>query len=284
MERLSKMKELLKPGIYQDISAEDYHALPYLGSSTLKRFKSNPLASQQPFASSPSMELGTAIHLLALEGKAAFDAVYYVADIPCPEGQNPKGWKSTNRYKEALAIMFEANQGKTALTLEQIEAVNGMNLSLRDHPTSSMMLNRGNNEVTVIWQDEATGLMCKARPDDYHNSVASDLKSCADIEKFPRDIYYRHYDIQGAFYTEGLEANQEQVEAFCFIAVQSTSTYPVRVGYLSPDHMQSAQKEMRRLMGLYAQCKERNVWPNYAIPTHIFSLDDLSPNELLEVW
>lgn len=266
----------MNPGIYKDISEKDYHALPYLGSSTLKRFKFNPYASQQPFEASDaltkSMQLGSATHKLVLEGRQAYEANYAIS---------PKFNMRTNAGK-AEAEAFYATASKNIIDADQAEAVEGMAKSLLDHPASKLMLNKGANEVTVIWQDETTGLMCKARPDDYSNGVAMDLKTCSDVSKFQWSIRDLAYDIQAAHYTEGLVQNGAECEAFVFIAVQSSKTYPVRVGQLTPEHITYAKAEWSRLMGLYVQCQESGIWPNYTIPSHVFDINQLTASDLME--
>lgn len=268
----------MKPGIYRNIPEAEYHALPYLGSTTMKAFKKNALSSQIPFEPSDllqkTLDLGSATHMLSLEGREAFDRKFFVA---------PECDKRTTAGKQMWEMIKAHAAGRTLLDKAQGEAVEGMVKSLYDNEASKIMLNRGANEVTCIWQDKETGIMCKARPDDYSNDCAMDLKTCSDIQWFHRDIYKYGYEIQDAHYSEGLIQNGAPVDIFYFIAVQSSGTFPVRVGHLTYEHREAAKQEWRRLLNLYAECKSKG-FPNIKIPEHIYSLDQLTANDLVEEW
>jgi len=197
---------------------------------------------------------------------------------------DPEGWKNTNIYKDLAADVVNDADGRTIITPEQWEAVQGIDKSLREHPATKQMIGRGFNELSLVWIDEATGMTCKARLDDYFNGIPSDLKTTNDVTWFHRDIYKRGYELQAAWYSNGCIANDLEVNYFCFLAAQTTETFPVRVGYIQPDKLIAAQAEVGRLLGLIKECRERDVWPNYKIPGHIYSLDQLTAGDLLEEW
>src|SRR6185369_1261359 len=120
----------------------------------------------------------------------------------------------------------------------------------REHPTTSIMLNRGFNELTIIWQDPATGTKCMCKLDDYYDGIPSDLKSSNDISYFHRNLYKMNYHIGAGHYVNGCLAVGLPARYFCFLAAQTTATYPVRVGYLNPERLVQAQAECSRLLGL----------------------------------
>ena len=277
------------PGVYQNIPASIYHSWEAVSSTFIKGFALNPFAAKNvPFKDTPSTILGSACHVFTLEGRDAFNKEYFVLeDIPCPEGQNPKGWKNTNLYKEKKQIQELEADGRTVLTSEQGEKVRGVDRSLREHPTTSKMLNRGFNELSLVWIDESTGMKCKARLDDYFNGIPSDLKTCNDVEWFHRDIYRMRYNLQGGHYFTGAEVCGLNPPYFCFLAAQTDETYPVRCGYIDPDKMTVAVAEVHRLLGLIRECQERDFWPNYRLPAEVHTLDQwekISASALLEEW
>ena len=276
----------MKDGIYHDIPEAEYHKLPCLSSTFIKAYSKNPYAAKHlPFKGSPASVLGSCVHKYVLEGKEAFDAEYFaLQEFACPEGQNPKGWKSTTKYKELVAMAEMEADGRITISNDQWNIVQGVDASLRKHGLSSQILNRGANELSLIWTDEATGLKCKARLDDYFEGVPSDLKTSNDVEWFHRDIYKRNYHLQAAWYTMGCEANRLPVNYFCFIAAQTTDTFPIRVGYINPDKLIEAKQEVSRLVGLIKESRERDYYPNYAPPVHIYSWDQMTAADLLEEW
>lgn len=175
-------------------------------------------------------------------------------------------------------------------SLEGIEPINypevayGADKSLRKHDMSKIMLNRGCNELSLVWVDEDSGLTCKARLDDYYDGVPSDLKSCSQIEWFHRDLYKMKYNLQFGHYTNGTLANDLPVRYFCCVAVQTSDPFPVRTGYLQPDKLEEARVEVRRILGLIKESRERDYWPNFPPPKQIHSWDQMTPADLLEEW
>ena len=164
------------------------------------------------------------------------------------------------------------------------EEAQGVNKSLRSHPIASQMLNRGCNEMSLVWVDQESGLTCKARLDDYFEAIPSDLKTCSDVTWFHRDLYKKNYHLQAGHYTSGCRANALPVDYFCFLAAQTKDTFPVRVGFIKPERLELAILEVGRLLVLIKECQERNQWPNFKIPEHVMSLDQLLPSDLLEEW
>jgi len=287
--------EMITPsaGIYKNIPASVYFSWPAINSSFIKAYSVNPYAAKFcPFRGSAFTDLGGGSHAYSLEGAEAFDKEYFVMpDIPCPEGNNPKGWKNTNDYRELVAEYDSQVNGRVVLNQEQWEAIKGIDASLRAHPMAKRMLNRGCNELSIVWVDPGTGMTCKARLDDYYDGVPSDLKTASDILWFQSDIYKRKYHLQGAHYTSGLLANDLPVDYFVFIAAQTTETYPIRTGYIQPGKLADAQLEVDRLLGLIKQSFERDFWPNLRPPTllsdgiHPFeSWDQLTAENTLEEW
>lgn len=282
---------LLGPGIFKNIPEGYYHSLPFIGSSTLKKFAVNPSTCHDPVTGIPPV--GSASHAYSLEGVEAFNSLYATApEFPCPEGQNPKGWKNTNLYKEKWGNFLLENSGKIVLNSEEGTAVLGMDKSLRDHPVTKRIMNRGANELTVISIDPETGLYCKARIDDYPgDGIANDYKTTNSLASFI-GIYKRlRYSIQAGHYVNVLEANGESIKAFVFCVAEFNEPYGVRTGRIGMpedenqiDRLQASRDEARRLLVLYKQCREMNFWPNFEIPRHIFDINQIQAHDLLEDW
>jgi hypothetical protein len=112
------------------------------------------------------------------------------------------------------------------------ERIQKMTKSVRRHPGASLFLNMaGAAEESFYWIDEATGLLCKCRP-DYRipeRRILVDLKSCEDAspEAFARTIFNYTYYIQAGFYLDGVsQVLAEPYRTFIFIAVEKTPPYP----------------------------------------------------------
>lgn len=281
------------PGIYLNIPAETYHALDAVSSTKLKRFRNLPSTCLDPFIDTWESTLGSASHAYSIEGKEVFDAQYVVApEFPPPADFAGKVWKSTKDYKNQVAE-FEAKMigsGRTVLDAEQGAAVLGLDASLRTNPASRrFMESKSLGELTVIWHDPGTGLLAKARIDWLLDGIPTDYKTTAQIDRFYSQILNLAYFTQGAHYSMGLIAHGVEVKSFCFLVGETSGIYRIRTGFLGGgesgrEWLDFAIDDTARLIGLFKECTERNYFPNFKLPAHIFSLDQIQPFDLMEEW
>jgi len=279
------------PGIYPGVPSDTYHTINALGSTTIKNYRKNPATCRDPFDIGKRdrfLIVGDASHALSLEGGSAFATRYAVApEFPCPAGQNPKGWKNTNVYKELVANFEASIIGKVRLSAEEGLAVTSLDTELRSHPMGSTFMETGADELTVIWVQvlpDGREVKCKARIDWFRQGVPSDYKTTARIDRILWSMAELNYDVQAGHYSNGLIANGEAVKAFGFIFGETAAPFRLRTGLLSERSLQWAQHEAVRLIGLYLESVERDFWPNFTVPEHIFSYDQLQPYDLLEEW
>jgi hypothetical protein len=281
------------PGIYLNIPAAQYHALDAVSSSKLKRFRNLPSTCLDAFTDTWESTLGSASHAYSIEGKEVFDAQYVVApEFVPPADFAGKIWKATSAYKNQVAE-FEARMigtGRTILDAEQGAAVLGLDASLRSNPASRRFMEAESvGELSVIWVDAGTGMLCKARVDWLLDSIPTDYKTTGQIDRFYNQILNLNYATQGAFYSMGLIAHGVEVKTFCFLVGETSGTYRIRTGFLGGgengrEWLDFAIDDTARLVGLFKECTERNHWPNYRLPLHLYSLDQLQPFDLLEEW
>ena len=280
-ETVLKVVELT-PGAYHGVPEDVYHALPYVSSSFLKKFKDCPASALLPVEKTACMELGSALHCYILE-KETFNSRYttmFESELN----------KNSNAYKEEAAKFNAANTGKTILPshtskVQTMDVIKGVHASLQAHPAAFKLLSQeGLSEVTLIWDDPITGLRCKARLDFYTEGIIADLKKTADVLKFRNALVSFNYDIQSAWYLDGAHANDLAAEKFAFIAYETEAPYMVTTGYLSDKWAEYGKKEIRRLMGIVKECKERNYFPAFQIPEHITSLDQINGRDLMIEW
>lgn len=254
----------LPPGIYADIPASDYHGellRDYISKSYLKRLDKCPAAAKIPQKDTPAMAFGRASHVLLLEGESAF----FQECAVLPSGIN----KRTNAGKEEMAAFEAANAGKTLVTADDYMKIAEMRKALQKHPFAPKLLAEGVSEQTVIWLDAETGMMCKCRPDRIpsgNKGVLVDLKtcSCAGEYEFGRDVVKYGYDLQAAFYLDGINAaTGNNFDAFCFIAMEKEEPFRTETYMLDAEFIARGRAEYRRLLNIEAECREKGLWPNY---------------------
>lgn len=249
---------MMKAGIYPGISHPDYREIDAVSNTYLGKLKHCPANARVPDTDSPEKILGRAFHTYILEHES-FAREYVVAP-------------STNRRKKngraEWAEFAIENIGKTILPEEDMTLIQEMYIAVHKHPTAMELLNQGEREQTIIWQDEETGLWCKCRPDQMplFAGTLADLKSTADASEqgFRRQVLAHGYYRQDAMYREGIACVTGKIfDAFAFIAVEKKKPFRVAVYTLDLDFQQLGYDEFHQLLRLEKQCRETGVWHNF---------------------
>jgi hypothetical protein len=211
-------------------------------------------------------DVGTVAHAMLLEGTASVD----VCDFP--------DWR-TKDAREARDAS-RAN-GRTPLLSHQFEEVLGMCNAVADQlkafNADPVPLTGGTPEQTMVWQDDQTGVWCRARIDWLHDDLSAidDLKTTtrsAHPEAFAKNLYGYGCDVQAAFYLRGMRTlYPTKVEAFPpqwrWIVVETSPPYGLSVVEPSPAVLELADAKVDAALKLWAECLERDVWPGY--PTRV---------------
>lgn len=244
--------------------ADHYHLHPAVGHSGLVRIMRSPAHYREyvtnPPEPTPAMQLGTAFHAALLEPEQ-FVETFVVAT------------KFDRRTKDgkAAAEAWEAdNAGKTALTAEQMEAIQSMAYLVRCHAGADKLLSHGLAEMSGFWIDPESGVECKCRPDflvmdgDRITGIV-DVKTCCDAsaDGFARAIATLGYDVQAAFYQDGFKTLTGRTIPFYFIAVEKDAPYAVAAYKASDEVIEVGRAKYRGGLQLLTWCRERDTWPGY---------------------
>lgn len=198
---------------------------------------------------------GTAFHSFILEPEKLEDE-FVVKPIFMGEG---------SRKRE---IDFNlSNSNKNIIDLPTFKMVSGMRDSVLANPTIKRagLLANGRAELSFFWNDPATGVRCKCRP-DYLNDYIVDLKSTDNASEIAvnRTIKKYNYHKQGAFYLDGVRAAGLKPKGFVFIFVEKTPPYLVNVFLLSSDDADAGREKYNENLKTFSQCNETGVWPGYS--------------------
>lgn len=250
-------------GLVEDMPNHEYHRLPSMSKSRL--FEMTVPANYygkflDPGRPTPQETVGqrsgTLLHTLVLEPHS-FAERYAVG---------PEATRSTKEWKA-----FESSQGDgvTCIKPSELDQSERMARSLRKHPELNELLEDGRPEVSAFWTDPTTGLACRCRVDWLHDAgrgwIVLDLKTGpADPRNFGLQAARMGYDIQAAFYSDGLEAaTGKPVLAFLFGNVEHTSPFLSSCMQIPDEAQDSARRKYRRLLASYAECTRTNTWPGY---------------------
>lgn len=249
----------------QSLPAEDYHSNSAIGHSSLVRIIRSP-AHYREYATHPleptaAMQFGTAFHTALLEWDL-FGKTFVAA---------PKFDRRTKEGK-AQALSWEAeNTGKIALTPDQMEAIGRMVISVRQHKGARRLLDSGLAETSGFWLDDLTGIECKIRPDflktESETTIAGivDVKTCVDASSngFSKAVATMGYDVQAAFYQDGMKALSGKTIPFYFIAIEKEAPYAVAVYQASEAMLEIGREKYRAALELLDWCFSNNSWPSY---------------------
>lgn len=245
----------------------EYRAHPALNFSTIKHglrslaHMQHARTAQQE--ETPSMRLGTALHVAALQRSRWSELVAVAPDVD----------KRTKAGKDEWAAFVAESAGKTVITTEQEAEVKAMYRALMTHPKASALLkSKGDRETVSLWTDKQTGLVCKAKIDLYlSGGLALDLKTTTDasIEAFSSTIYKYSYHMQAAFYSDGYRVNDGASTPFIWIAIENTAPYAVAVYTPDTPTIQRGRDAYRRVLDAYAKavaggCETSGYWPCYS--------------------
>ena len=248
----------------------EYLGISAVNWSSLKQYAKSPAHYQEyvqnPTEPTPAMRLGSAVHCLLLE-PCRFAAQYATA---------PEVDRRTKAGKEAWAAFEAEHADKQLLTAEQTDTAHGMASAVDAACKAGKLLGLcSERELTLTWEDDITGLRCKARLDavDLENGLVVDIKTTEDAGEraFSRTVYNYQYYGQAAFYLEALRQNGFMINRFIFLAIEKEPPYGHAL-YLCSDELLAAGRILfQGCLSKHAECLAANEWPGY--PDTIHTLD-----------
>jgi len=195
--------------IIKNMPAEEYHALKRFSASGIKKilvsaqdFWKGSWMNPEPYKDeSDAMNLGSAYHTRILEGEKAFMNTYAVP---------PECDKRTKEGKATYAAWSAINANKKPIEEHLWKHIISAGERIESDATLKDYFHGGDAEVTVLWDDESTGVPMKARFDYIKQAKKklNDLKTFSnssghDLERLiPTSIKKYKYHVQLAVYDE----------------------------------------------------------------------------------
>lgn len=253
-----------------------YHGLNACSQTRLKKIAQSPAhlleSLKHPTEPTDAMKLGTLIHKAVLEPEAFQNSYIVVPDltegITTKDGKPASNPRATSEYKERFAAFAKANAGKEFVSAEDWESAQAISERLHTHETIGVLLGEvSQTELSALWQDSETGLLCKARID----ADSTDLETVIDIKttrdaspaEFEKTIYNLKYHWQAAMYLDAMAALGKTRNDFLIIAVETEAPYACAVYNLRSEIIDLARREMAPLKRLYAECVRTGNFPGY---------------------
>ena len=255
-----------EPGIYLDVPEDEYRQYPAASNSTLFLLEKSPgnvpWSKKAPqIQTDDSTDLGSLVHLLALQPHL-FHQTYIVAPV-CDK-------RTKDGKAAAAAFEWEVKQnGLIPIEESMKRKADNMVASMLAHPEFSRILTAADlkTEVSMLWKDEETGVLCKCRYDTLvpidDQIIAMDLKTTGQIDDIKYSIRDYGYAQQQVHYTEGAKANGASFVHWFFGFVSSSvqlKRYPVRFIKLRGETVEDAEFTQRRRLRDFAYALKNNDW------------------------
>lgn len=273
------------PGIYHNVPFNEYLSWPAISNSRLNQarrslahYKANVGQDQ-----TKALMMGSLVHCGRLEPMAVAKRYAVMPRFEDHEenltakGEKPNNPKATSYYRRKVEEFMQVNCDKEIVTESQFDEMVEIVRSLARHGLARKWVEaEGPVELTVVWNDEETGLLCKARIDKLvkEESLVCDLKTYAPqhgylspAEKFGRSIATFGYHRQMAHYLAGVNAMMPGTHWRCgLIVVETAKPYCVMAAPMSEDWLQFGRSEVAETMRAIANAKATHEWPGYESP------------------
>lgn len=254
---------VLEPGIYPRVFA-DYRQIDAINQSSLTPISISPLhyRAAQLAGDKPTggMRLGDVAHCAVLEphqlGKRY--AVWMRSD----------GGDSFHKSRELDSFRAEAElHGKTVIKQSELDAAMALAATIKRNKLAQRYLSSGVPELTIVWRDQPTGLLCKGRIDWLSKAIEGadvvvELKTTGSITPrvFEPLFAKMQYDVQIAFYADGYKAVTGKPLYGKCVVVESAPPFDVGV-YDLTEVIDVGRVYYRRMLDTLAECLRTNIWP-----------------------
>lgn len=253
------------PGMYENVDPKEYHAWAAWNNSTLQQADGRTPRHMHDYLQqadedpTPAKSLGTAIHTAILEPHT-FSQRY----VRRPADLNRK----TNEGKAWWEELCQKYGADRILDEDAFETIQAAATAAWKHPTLGPVLkSAAGREVSLVWVDPETGLLCKGRYDLGSKDKAQmiDIKTTEDAspEAFSKSIDTYGYHMQAAHLLNGVKALGGSDLDYCLAAFEKSRPYEAAMYYLDQESIEIGQRHIRRLLTMTAECLAANRWPGY---------------------
>jgi hypothetical protein len=280
-----------KPGVYPGIPATEYHRLSAISASALKRVHTHSelhckaVLDNPELISGDSLDIGAGVHSMTLTPDE-FDQEFILAK-QCEATVKASGNRCANSGIKCVSGQWVCGvhgkgmscdySGKAVLTLDEYRRVKGIHDSLwHDDKAREILRAATDFELSILWHDEETGLLNKARFDLICRDIGvfSDLKTCRSLKPsiVVKDFWERAYHIQLAHYRRGAIAVGIVAEIPCVIGVENEEPFDTDVYRPTDKFMEFGVRDMSAAMKKIKDCHRSGVWPGYAKGTQMLDV------------
>jgi hypothetical protein len=277
----------MKPGIHS-ITIDQYHGGPGVSRSGIMQFMKSPLhywheylnpekeprEKPQIITTANALEFGNAFHSYVLES-SEFDKRYMVFD-------KQDGRTSAGKAANAQAAFLQGD--RELIDSKAFTQITKMARSINSQPTAKGMIDGARYEQSLFWSDPDTGILCKVRPDIWHNNFIVDLKTARSAAPgdFQRDLFGFGYHLQAAMISEAIWHLQGvNMMQFTYVVVEKDAPYATAVYKLEENAINHGREQFKKILFELKDCIVSDTWRSY--PDSILDLPSWAYNNKEEI-
>lgn len=235
------------------ISDFDYHKMPHLSASRLKLLLDSPREFKEKTwgKSSHAMRMGTMVHLEMLEPEKKHEDHVEIVDAKSDK---------TKKFDQAEL----ENPEKLVIRRNDYDEAMDLCRAAKEKPEIMNLLADGVSEKAIVGELPGIGpVKCKIDLLKINTGNIVDLKTAAVRGSIRPDkcILDYNYHIQNAFYRLLLkEIGLGDVDFTFLFLFKNAPTYDRLICSLDAGFKAYADKELQKLLDLYKQCMDTDVW------------------------
>lgn len=250
----------MKPGIYEDLDEQTYHADPALSASGAKTLvrpggPARYVYEREHPVHKDDYDFGHVAHRLTLGTGAKFTVLDY------------DDWR-TKAAREARSEARAA--GYVPILIDTHLQARHLAEAIMAHPIAGKLLQDGMAEVSLFWHDHEYGIDRRARFDHlrpYGLARIVDVKTAesAEPDAFSRAVANYGYHQQAAWYLEaGQTCGLFDADAeFVFVVAEKKPPHLVNTFRLDAEALRVGAERNRQAMEIFRDCTESGIWPGY---------------------
>lgn len=241
--------------IINNMPDTEYHAHPYIGSTTAKLALRSPqlfvdaITGVYKRKDSPALKVGRLAHMAVLEPDRFANQVRDVGPI------NPKTGAAYGRDTKAWQEWEAANPGVIV-----VEPWIRYGMDRMPDDVADLFREGGHAEQSVFRDCPALGGGIKCRPDYRIGKMMVDLKTTLDVDRCERDIARFQYWFSHAWYRQVMRDETGETHFFSFVFMEKNTPYRWRIVDMDPDYAMYADDQVRRAMDIIAEGVATGRW------------------------
>lgn len=254
-------------GMHVGVEERDYRRAPGINKSMLDKIAKSPATymfeKMHPRPGTPSMVFGSALHCLVLEPQR-FEEIYIPDPYSGSQSKEAKLWREEMKAAGKTVINTKGDP-TDPWDRSDWDTLRYMRDAVMANGVASALITECIAEVSFWWVDDEVHKLCKGRIDGWSpaHSIPFDLKSTSDAtwNGFSRSIHEYRYDVQDAFYSDGVRASGQMIDDFVFIAVEKDPPYLCACYTLPFEWVQDGRITYKRDLETYKRCMNAGEWP-----------------------